>query len=177
AVARARDGVRSGEAQETSARVAAAGRSGCKAGGRRGGRPSPAGGGGRPRVSPLRLQRSLPRSRGRVGVGAPRSTPGRKGTAPAGAVPGTTLDAPGLLRARPRRVGRGLEGLAFVPVRPLVAVGQGPADLVQQLQVLDHAVPAPAVVDLVAGLVVAAGILVRGRLAGRGAALEQVATA
>src|SRR5690606_41054337 len=90
---------------------------------------------------------------------------------------GTTLDAPGLLRARPRRVARGLEGIAFVPVRPLVAVGQGPADLVQQLQVLDHAVPAPAVVDLVAGLVVAAGLLVRGRLGGRGAALEPAAPA
>src|SRR5690606_40094241 len=93
------------------------------------------------------------------------------------ALPISTLDAPGLLRARPRRVARGLEGIAFVPVRPLVAVGQGPADLVQQLQVLDHAVPAPAVVDLVAGLVVAAGILVRGRLAGRGAALGLDATA
>src|SRR3546814_3158750 len=36
-------------------------------------------------------------------------------------------------------IARGAEGVALVPVRPLVAVDQDAADAVQRLQVLDHA--------------------------------------
>src|SRR3546814_3280925 len=49
-------------------------------------------------------------------------------------------------------IARGAEGVALVPVRPLVAVDQDAADAVQRLQVLDHAVQLPAVGVLVARL-------------------------
>src|SRR3546814_3040186 len=57
-------------------------------------------------------------------------------------------------------IARGAEGVALVPVRPLVAVDQDAADAVQRLQVLDHAVQLPAVGVLVARLVVAVGVVV-----------------
>src|SRR3546814_595887 len=75
-------------------------------------------------------------------------------------------------------IARGAEGVALVPVRPLVAVDQDAADAVQRLQVLDHAVQLPAVGVLVARLVVAVGVVVPCRgLAGLAAALDQVLAA
>src|SRR3546814_4033606 len=73
---------------------------------------------------------------------------------------------------------RRAEGVALVPVRPLVAVDQDAADAVQRLQVLDHAVELPAVGILVARLVVAVGVVVLRRgLAGLAAAFNQVLAA
>src|SRR5690606_27208990 len=63
-----------------------------------------------------------------------------------------------------RLVAPGLERVAFVPVRPLLAVGQRAADGVDGLQVLDRAVQLPGRrVVLVGGVVVAVVAVVLGR--------------
>src|SRR5690606_40455296 len=85
--------------------------------------------------------------------------------------------AGGLLRRRPLRVARGLERIALVPVGPGVPGSQLLAHGVQQLQVFGDAVEAPALVDLVAGLVVAARVVLADQLAGLRATFEQVAAA
>src|SRR3546814_18292625 len=75
-------------------------------------------------------------------------------------------------------IARGAEGVALVPVRPLVAVDQDAADAVQRLQVLDHAVQLPAVAVLLPRLVVAVGVVVPFRgLAGPAAPPAQVPAA
>src|SRR5690606_19844109 len=79
--------------------------------------------------------------------------------------------------SRPLRFARGLEGIAFVPVRPGSFGRQGLSDLVERLQVFDDSVVAPAVVDLVAGAVVAAGIFGTCDLASPGSAVDQVTAA
>src|SRR5690606_34675503 len=81
-------------------------------------------------------------------------------------------------RRRGRRahgIARRLERVAIVPVRPLPAVGQRPADRFDGLQVLDDAVQLPGRgVVFVAGLVVAVvRVVLRGRLAGGLAAVDQ----
>src|SRR5690348_6514492 len=62
----------------------------------------------------------------------------------------------GFRRRRAHLVAGGLERVALIPVRPLVAIGQGGADLVRGIDVLHDAVQLPrGRVELVAGLVVA----------------------
>src|SRR3546814_6180144 len=57
-------------------------------------------------------------------------------------------------------IARGAEGVALVPVRPLVAVDQDAADAVKRLQVLDHAFEIPVLGVLVARLGVAVGVVI-----------------
>src|SRR6185369_8181817 len=57
-------------------------------------------------------------------------------------------------RLFPRLLARGLELVARVPARHLVGLGDEPPCEEADLRVLDHAVPDPAAVDLIARLVI-----------------------
>jgi hypothetical protein len=75
---------------------------------------------------------------------------------------------------RHHAVARGLEWISFVPVGPAVTRGEVATHAVERSEILDDPLVVPAVVNFVAGLVIALGIL-RGRsLARRGTAFDQV---